>query len=217
MRDFCFSLQTVLATKGVIYFSAWSLYLYIPSRLCFVHICEVTEAREFPCCTSGSPSLTFTLLLLREEGTSRDKQGGVIQDPSTEGFFLSATFSTMNTKCTGNCFMWLFLHFCFCSAPTKDFFLIPHLSRFLVSAPLQPSWIQWEIPKAAVLPYVKCLPCTSYKGEKSGFKVSHKILQYYSMMLLTWSKMKSSLLSRCKMRAPLFLVNCTRCRLCNYK
>lgn len=75
MRDFCFSLQTVLATKGVIYFSAWSLYLSIPSSLCFVHICEVTEAREFPCCTSGSPSLTFTLLLLKEEGTSRDKRG----------------------------------------------------------------------------------------------------------------------------------------------
>lgn len=34
----------------------------------------------------------------------------------------------MNTKCSDNCFMWLFLNVCFCSAPTKDFFLIPYIS-----------------------------------------------------------------------------------------
>lgn len=66
-----FSLQTILTTEGVTYFSALSLYLYTltckSTNLCFIHICEVTEALEFPCCTSGSHSLTFTLLLLREE------------------------------------------------------------------------------------------------------------------------------------------------------
>lgn len=144
--------------------------------------------------------------------------GRVFQEPcgfkfsTTEGFFLPATFSTMNTKCTGNCFMWLLLYVCFYSAPTKGFCLIPYISKFLVPATLQPTWIQWDIPKAhCSIPYVKCLPCTSYKGEKSQFKVSQ------STMLPTRSKMKSSLLSECKIRAPLFLVNCTRCRLCNYK
>lgn len=124
----------------------------------------------------------------------------------------------MNTKCTANCFMWLFLHVCFCSAPTKDFFLIPYLSTFLVSVSLShPGHKETFSRLTVVFPYVKYLPCTSHKGEKPGFKGSHKVLQYYSMMLLTRSKMKSSLLSRCKMRAPLFLVNCTRCRLCSYK
>lgn len=93
-----FSLQTILTTKEVTYFSAWALYLYTltskSTNLCFIHICEVTEALEFPCCTSGSHSLTFTCCSSGKERTSRDKQGGEsFQNLGAEGFLQLKDFS----------------------------------------------------------------------------------------------------------------------------
>lgn len=108
-------------------------------------------------------------------------------------------FSTMNTKCTGNCSMWLFLHVCvwFCSAPTKDFCLIPHLSRFLaILGPVRHSQGSGEC-----FHMLNAYPALPSKDKNLDLKYLIKVLQYYSMMLLTWSKMKLSLLTRCKMRA----------------
>lgn len=61
------SLQTILTTKEVTYCSAWALYLYTltskSTNLCFIHICEVTEAQKlwsFPAAHLGAtawPSL----------------------------------------------------------------------------------------------------------------------------------------------------------------
>lgn len=200
------------------------IFLQVRAQVCALFIfVKWQKLWSFPAAHLGATAWPSLCCSWGKKGTSRDNQRGVIQEPwgwrfsPTESIFLSVAFLTMNTKCTGNGSMWLFLHVWFCSAPTKDFCLIPHLSRFLVSSTLQPSWTR-DIPKAhCSIPYVKCLPCTTFKEENSGFKVSHKVLQYYSMMHLTWCKMKSSFLSRCKMRALLFLVNCARCKLWNYK
>lgn len=111
---------------------------------CFIQVCEVTEAllhiwEAQPDLHSAAPQ--------GGKGPAEINEGQSFKNLGAQGFFLSATISTMNTKCTASCFMWLFLHVCFCSAPTKDFCLI-HLFRFLVSATLQLSWIQQDIPKA---------------------------------------------------------------------
>lgn len=93
-----FSLQTILTTKGVTYFSAWSLYLYIltnkSTNLCFIHICEVTEALEFPAAHLGATAWPSLCCSSGKKRTNRDKQGGEsFKNLGAEGFLQLKVFS----------------------------------------------------------------------------------------------------------------------------
>lgn len=148
---FLLFLCTVLTTKGVIYFSAWSLYLCIltskSTSLCFIHICEGTEALEFPCCTSGSHSLWPSLCCSSERrGTSRDKQWGEsFKNPGAEDFlqlkvFLISHIFNYEHKVHWQLLTWLFLHKGFLpNASSFQIFGLCHTTAIL---------IQWDIPKA---------------------------------------------------------------------
>lgn len=121
-------------------------FLQVPALVCAIfalvkwpNIWSFTAAHLwatawFPlCCSSVSKGIsrdTWGKLALgswRNEGESNYRSlGGCL---ITEGFLLSAIFSTVNT-CTAlaDYFICLFLHAYFCSAPTNNFFLIPQLS-----------------------------------------------------------------------------------------
>lgn len=75
-----------------------------------------------------------------------------------------------------------------------------------------------------VFPHAKGPTYTFHKGESPAFKASREVLSLSYAPIVphdtwntTWSEMKPSVILSCKTRAPLFLVNCTRCRLWNYR